>query len=156
MLINQTLLRTWRPRSRTRKASQPISKDSSLMERNSRTAAMFLTTTFSTITPSTWSSNSVKVFRSSSRPFLARRSLSTSSHQTLLQTWKPRFKRRKASRPNGKGWSLQARVLKTAELFLTTTYRGSPPVTWSSHYLEVFFVKLWRSLSGLLLKGLLP
>ena len=73
MLINQTLLRTWRPRSRTRKASQQISKDSSLMERNSRTAAMFLTTTFSTITPSTWSSNSVKVFRSSLRPSLAQR-----------------------------------------------------------------------------------
>merc|ERR1711907_624089 len=53
-----TLSRTSRPRSRTRKESHQISKDSSSLVSNLRMAELFLTTTSKRSLPFTWSSDS--------------------------------------------------------------------------------------------------
>merc|ERR1712110_699797 len=57
MLSQQTPSRTSRPRSKTRKVSHQISKDSSSLESNLRMAEPFLTTTSKRNPLSTWSSD---------------------------------------------------------------------------------------------------
>merc|ERR1712166_523427 len=57
MLSQQTPSRTSRPRSKTRKVSLQISKDSSSLESNSRMEELFQTTTSKRSPLSTWSSD---------------------------------------------------------------------------------------------------
>merc|ERR1712224_452294 len=58
MSSQQTLLRMSKPRSKIKKVSLQISKDSSLLESNSRMEELFLTTTSKRNLPSIWSSDS--------------------------------------------------------------------------------------------------
>merc|ERR1739841_102360 len=58
---NLTPLRTSKPRSKTRKVSHLISKDSSSLENSSKTAELSLTTTSKRNPPFTWSSAFVVV-----------------------------------------------------------------------------------------------
>ena len=58
MLSHLTPLKPSRERSKTRKVSPQINKDSSLLESNSRTEDHFLTTTSKKNQPSTWCSDS--------------------------------------------------------------------------------------------------
>merc|ERR1712139_151593 len=95
MLSQLTLLRTSRPRSKTRKVSLQISKDLSSLESNSRMEELFLTTTSKRSPLSISSSDSEVVCKSSSRPSLVRPSPSMLSQLTLSKTSRPRSKTRK-------------------------------------------------------------
>merc|ERR1711904_91600 len=92
-----TWARTSRLRSKTRKVSLQISKDSSSLESNSRMEELFQTTTSKRNPPSISSSDSEVVCKSSSRPSLVRPSPSMLSQLTLLRTSRPRSKTRKVS-----------------------------------------------------------
>merc|ERR1712021_122625 len=132
MSSQQILLRTSRPRSKTRKVFLQISKDSSSLESNLRTAEPSPTTTFKKNLPSTWSSDLEVVCKSSSRLSPVRPSLSMSSQQTLLRTSRPRSKTRKVSHQISKDLSSPVSSSRMAEPFLTTTSKRSQPSTWFS------------------------
>merc|ERR1711935_554571 len=68
MSSQQTPSRMSRLRSKTRKESHQISKDSSSLESNSKTAELSLTTTSRRNLPSIWSSDLEEECKSSSRP----------------------------------------------------------------------------------------
>merc|ERR1712217_453152 len=97
MLNQLTLLRTSRPRSKTKKVSHQISKDLSSLESNSRMEELFLTTTSKRNLLSTWSSDLEEVCKSSSRPSLVRPSPLMSSQLTPLKTSRLRSKTKKVS-----------------------------------------------------------
>merc|ERR1711977_580147 len=78
MLSQPTPSRTLRPRSKIRKVSLQISRDSSSLENSSRTVEPSPTTTSRRSPPSISCSDSEEVCRSSSRP-----SPSMSSQQTI-------------------------------------------------------------------------
>merc|ERR1712224_831748 len=124
--------RTLRPRSKTRKVSLQISKDSSSLVSNSRTAEPSPTTTSKRSPLSISSSDSEVVCKSSSRPSLVRPSPSMSSQLTPSRTSRPRSRIRKESHQISKDSSSLESNLKMAELFLTTTSKRSPHSTWSS------------------------
>merc|ERR1711871_208337 len=86
MSNNLTPSKTSRLRSRTKKVFPQTSKDSSSPESNSKTAALFRTTTSRRSLLSTWSSDLEEVCKSSLRPSLERPSLSTLSNLTPLRT----------------------------------------------------------------------
>merc|ERR1719265_2634338 len=130
MLSQLILLRTLRLRSKTRKVFHQTSKDSSLPESNSRMEELFQTTTSKKNLPSTWSSDSEEVCKSSSRPSLVRPSPSMLSQLTLSKTLRPRSKTRKVSHLISKDlFSLESN-LRMEELFQTTTSKRSPLSTW--------------------------
>merc|ERR1712100_563902 len=137
MLSQLTPSKTSRPRSKTRKVSLQISKDSSSLENNSRTAEPFPTTTSRRSPPSTWSSDLEEVCKSSSRPSLVRPSLLMSSQPTPLRTSRPRSKTRKVFLQISKDLSSLESNSRMEEPFPTTTSRRSPPSTWSSDLEEV-------------------
>merc|ERR1712227_1157074 len=89
--------RTSRPRSKIRKVSHQISRDSSSLESSSRTAEPSPTTTSRRSPLSISSSDLEVVCKSSSRLSLVRPSPSTSSQLTPSKTSKPRSKIRKVS-----------------------------------------------------------
>merc|ERR1712094_159011 len=121
-----------RPRSRTRRASLPISSASSSRASSSRTAAPSRTTTSRRSRPSTWCSASAAACRSSSRPSPARPSRSRSSRPTRSTTSRPRSRTRRASRPTSSASSSRASSSRTAALSRTTTSRRSRRCTWCS------------------------
>merc|ERR1712166_1466221 len=125
-LSQQIPSRTSRLRSKTRKESLQISKDSSSPESNLKTAELSLTTTSKRSLLSILFSDLEEECRSSSRPSLERPSLLMSSQQTLSRTSKPRFKIRKESHQISKDSSSLENNLKTAELFQTTTFKKNP------------------------------
>merc|ERR1712007_198577 len=127
-----TLLIMSRPRSKTRKESHQISKDSSSLESSSRTAEPSPTTTSRRSLPSILCSDSEEVCRSSSRPSLVRPSPSMSSQQTPLITSRPRSNTRKESHQISKDSSSPESNSRMAELFLTTTSKRSPLSIWFS------------------------
>merc|ERR1711935_1195441 len=127
MSNQQILLRTSRPRSKTRKVFLQISKDLSSLESNLRTAEPSPTTTFKKNLPSTWSSDLEVVCKSSSRLSLVRPSLSMSSQQTPSKMSRLRSKIRKASHQISKDLSSLESNSKTAEPFPITTSKRSPP-----------------------------
>merc|ERR1711998_69106 len=131
MLSQLTLSRTSRPRSKTRKVSLQISKDSSSLESNLRMAEPSLTTTSKRSPPFTWSSD-LEVECKSSSPSLVRPSHSMLSQLTPLRTSRPRSKTRKVSLQISKDLSSLESNLKMVELFPTTTSKRSPLFTWSS------------------------
>jgi len=135
-LSHQTPLRMSRPRSKIRKESLPINKDSSSLENNLKTEELFPTTTSRKNQPSTWSSDSEVECKSSWKHSQERPSPSTLNHQTPLKTSRPRSKIRKVSPPINKDSSLQENNLRMAEHFLTTTSKRSQPCTWSSDWEE--------------------
>ena len=132
MLNHQTPSKTWRQRSRIRKESHPINRDSFSPESNLKTAELSVTTTSKRNQHSTWSSDSEVVCRSSLRLWLARPLPSTLNHQTPLKTSRLRFKIRRESHPINKDSSLQESNWKTEEPSLTTTFKRSQLFTWSS------------------------
>jgi len=136
MLNPQTLSKTSRLRSRTRKVSHPINRDSSLQESNWKTEEPSQTTTFKRNLLSIWSSDSEEVCRSSLRLWLERPSHSMLNPQTPLKTSKLRSKIRKVSPQINKDSSSLESNLRMAEPFLTTTSKRSPPFTWSSDWEE--------------------
>merc|ERR1711907_358924 len=109
-----------RLRSKTRKVSHQISKDSSSLESNLRMAEPFLTTTSKRNLPSTWSSDLEVVCESSSRPSLVRPSPSMSSQLTPSKTSRPRSKTRKVSHQISKDSSSLVSNLRMAEPSQTT------------------------------------
>merc|ERR1711907_575394 len=119
--------RTSRPRSKTRKVSLQISRDSSSLESSSRTAEPSQTTTSRRSLPSISSSDSEVVCRSSSRPSLVRLSPLMSSQPTLLRTSRLRSKTRKVSHQISKDSSSLESNLRMEEPFLTTTSKRNQP-----------------------------
>merc|ERR1719284_408919 len=107
-----------RLRSKTKKVSHLISKDSSSPESNLRMEEPFQTTTSKRSLLSILSSDSEVVCRSSSRPSLVRPSPSMSSQQTLSRTSRPRSKIRKESHQTSKDLSSQESNSRMEELFL--------------------------------------
>merc|ERR1712086_885021 len=132
MSSQQTPSKTSRLRSKTRKESHQISKDSSSPESNLRMAELFLTTT-SKRSPHFISSSDLEVVcKSSSRLSPVRPSPSMSSQQTPSRTSRPRSKTRKESHQISKDSSSLESNLRMAELFLTTTSKRSPHFISSS------------------------
>merc|ERR1712166_899102 len=143
MLNQQTPSRTSRLRSKTRKVSHQINKDSSLLVSNSRMVELSVTTTSKRNLPSISSSDLEVVCKSSSRPSLVKPSLLMSNQQTQSKTSRPRSKTRKVSHQINKDLSSLVSNLKTAELFPTTTCKKSQP-SISSSDLEVVCKSLLR------------
>merc|ERR1712037_700812 len=126
-LSHLTPLRMLRQRSRIRKVSHPISRDSSSLESSSRTEELFQITTSRRNLPSISYSDFVVVCRSSSRPSPVRPSPSKSSHLTPSRTSRPRSKTRKVSHLTSRDSSSQESNLRMAGPPATTTSRKSPP-----------------------------
>merc|ERR1712166_183761 len=131
-LSQQTPLRTSRLRSKTRKVFLQISKDSSLLESNSKTVEPSPITTSRKSPLSISSSDLEVVCKSLSRLSLVRPSLLMSSQQTLLRTSRPRSKIRKVSLQISKDSSSLESNLRMEELSPTTTSKKSPLSIWSS------------------------
>merc|ERR1712224_502772 len=128
--------RTLRPRSKTRKVSLQISKDSSSLVSNSRTAEPSPTTTSKRSPLSISSSDSEVVCKSSSRPSLVRPSPSMSSQLTPSRTSRPRSKTRKVSLQISKDLSSLVSNSRMEEPSPITTSKRSP-LSISSSDLEV-------------------
>merc|ERR1711937_774254 len=127
-----TLLRTSKPRSKIRKVFDQISKDSSSLVSNLRMEELSLTTTSKRSPLSISFSDLEEVCRSSSRLSLVRPSLLMSSQLTPSRTSRLRSKTRRESHQISKDLSSLVSNSRTAEPFLTTTSRRSPPSTWCS------------------------
>merc|ERR1711998_729108 len=136
MLSQLTPLRTSRPRSKIRKVSLQISKDSSSLESNSRMEELFQTTTSKRSPLSISSSDSEVVCKSSSRPSLVRPSPSMLSQLTPSKTSRPRSKTRKVSLQISKDSSSLESNSRMEEPSATTTSKRSP-LSISSSDLEV-------------------
>merc|ERR1712023_607560 len=136
MSNQQTLLKTSRLRSKTRKVSHLISKDLSSLVSNWKTAEPSPITTSKRNLPFTWSSDSEVVCKSSLRLSLVRPSPSMLSQLTPSKTSRPRFKTRKVSHQISKDLSSPVSNSKTVEPFLTTIFKRNPP-SISSSDLEV-------------------
>merc|ERR1712110_313369 len=130
MSSQQTQSKTLRLRSKTRKVSHQISKDSSSLVSSSRTEELSPITTSKRSQPSIWSSDLEVVCKSSSRPLLVRPSPLMSSQLIQLRMLRPRSKIRKVSHQTSKDLSSLVSNWKTAEPFLTTTSKRSPLSTW--------------------------
>merc|ERR1712100_161504 len=124
--------RTLRPRSKTRKVSLQISKDSSSLVSNSRTAEPSPTTTSKRSPLSISFSDSEVVCKSSSRPSLVRPSPSMSSQLTPSRMSRPRSRTKKVFLQISRDSSSQESNSRMAELSPTTTSRRSPPSISSS------------------------
>jgi len=125
-----TPLRTWRPRSKTRRVSPQISSVLSSLESSSKMVALFLTITSKKSQLFTWSSDFAVVCKSSLRPSPVRPSLSMLSHLTLLKTSRLRSRTRKVSPQISSASSSLESSSKTAEPSATTTFKRSQPSTW--------------------------
>merc|ERR1712071_543169 len=97
MLSQQTPSRTSRPRSKTKKVSLQINKDSSSLESNLRMEEPSPTTTSKKSLPSIWSSDLEVECKSSSKLSLVKPSLLMLSQQTPSKTSRPRSKTKKVS-----------------------------------------------------------
>merc|ERR1712078_844817 len=126
-----TPLRTSRPRSKTRKVSLQISKDSSSLVSNLRMEEPSPTTTSKRSPLSISSSDSEVECKSSSRLSLVRPSPLMSSQLTPSRTSRPRSKIRKVSHQTSKDLSSLESSSRTAEPSLITTSKRSPPSIWS-------------------------
>merc|ERR1712124_10050 len=111
------LLKTSRPRSKTKKESHLISKDLSSLESNLRMEELFQTTIFKRNPLFTWFSDSEEECKSSSRLSLVRPSPLMSSQQTLLRMSRPRSKIRKVSHQTSKDLSSLESNLRMEEPF---------------------------------------
>merc|ERR1711988_1340270 len=118
--------KTLRLRSRTKKVSHQISRDSSSLESSSRTVEPSPTTTSKRNPLSISFLDSEVVCKSSSRLSLVRPSPSMSSQLTPLRTSKPRSKIRKVFHQISKDSSSLVSNLRMEELSLTTTSKRSP------------------------------
>merc|ERR1711943_67035 len=132
MSSQPTPSRTSRPRSKTRKVSLQISKDSSSLVSNLRMEEPSPTTTSKRSPLSISSSDSEVECKSSSRLSLVRPSPLMSSQQTPSRTSRPRSKIRKVSHQTSKDLSSLESNSRMEELFQTTTSKKSQPSTWSS------------------------
>merc|ERR1712227_532752 len=130
MLSQLTPSKTSKLRSKTKKVSLQISKDSSSLESNSRMEELSLTTTSKKNQPSTWSSDLEEVCKSSSRPSLVRPSPSMLSQLTPLKTSRLRSKTKKVFLQISKDLSSLESNSKMEELSLTTISKRSLLSTW--------------------------
>merc|ERR1711975_112496 len=122
--------KTSKLKSKTKKVSHQINKDLSLLESNSRTEELFLTTTSKRNQLSTWSSDLEEVCKSSLRPSLVKPSPLMLSQLTLLRMSRPKSKTKKVFLQISKDLSSLESNSRTEELFLTTTSKRSPLSTW--------------------------
>ena len=127
MSSQQTPLKTLRLRSKTRKESHQISRDSSLLVSNSKTAEPSPITTSKKSPLSTWSSDLEEVCKSSSRHSLVKPSPLMLNQLTPSRMLKPRSKIRKESLQTSRDLSSLESNLRTEELFLITTFKKSQP-----------------------------
>ena len=127
MLNQQTPLKTSRLRSKTRKESHQISRDSSLLVSNSRTAEPSPITTSRKSPLSISFSDLEEVCKSSSRPSLVKPSPLMLSQQTPLKMLKPKSKIRKEFHQISRDLSSLESNLRTEELFLTIIFKKSQP-----------------------------
>jgi len=127
----QTPLRTSKQRSKTKKVSHLINKDSFLLVNNLKTEELSQTTIFKKNPHFTLYSDSEVVCKSLSRPLLVRQSLLMLKPQTPLRMSKPKFKTKKESHQINKDSSLPVNNLKTEELSLITTSKKNPLFTLS-------------------------
>merc|ERR1712019_170999 len=124
--------RTSRLRSKTRKESHPISRDSSSPESSLKTEEPFLITT-SRRSPLFISYSDLEVVcKFSSRPSPVRPSPSKLSHLTPSRTSRPRSRTRKVSHPISKDLSSLESSSRMEEPFPITTSRRNLPSILSS------------------------
>jgi len=159
MSNQQTPLKMSRLRSKTRKVSHQISRDSFLLVSNSKTAEPSPITTSKKSPLSTWYSDLEEVCKSSSRPSLVKLSPLMLSQLTPLRMSKPRSKIKKEFHQISRDLSLLESNLKMEELFPTIIFKKSPLFTWSSDLEEVCKSSSRPSLvkpSPLMLSQLIP
>ena len=132
MLNQQTPLKTSRLRSKTRKESHQISRDSSLLVSNSRTAEPSPITTSRKSPLSISFSDLEEVCKSSSRPSLVKPSPQMLSQQKPLRMSKQKSKIRKEFPQISRDSSSLESNLKMEELFQITTSKRSPLSIWYS------------------------
>merc|ERR1712166_454389 len=132
MSNQQTPSKTSRLRSKTRKVSHQINKDSSLLVSNSRMVELSVTTTSKRNPPSISSSDLEVVCKSLLKPSLVRPSPLMSNQQTQSKTSRPRSKTRKVSHQINKDSSSLVSNLKMAEPFQITTFKRNLPFIWFS------------------------
>jgi len=130
MLSQLIPLKTLKLRSKTKKVSHQINKDSSSLVSNLKMAELFLTTTSKRSQPSTWFSDLEEVCKSSSRPWLVKPSLLMLSQLTPSKTSKLRSRTRKVFLQTNKDLSSLVSNLRMEEHFLTTTFKKSLLFTW--------------------------
>merc|ERR1712166_1211994 len=126
MSSQQTPSRTSRPRSKTRKVSHQINKDSSSLESNLRMEEPFPITTSRRNLPSISSSVLEVVCKFSLRLLPERPLPSMSSQQIPLRTSRPRSKTKKVSHQISKDLSSPESNSRMEELFPITTSKKSP------------------------------
>ena len=127
MLNQQTPLKTSRLRSKTRKESHQISRDSSSLESNLKMEELFQITTSKRSPLSIWYSDLEEECKSSSRPSLVKPSPLMLSQQTPLKMSKPKSKIRKEFHQISRDLSSLESNLRTEELFLTIIFKKSQP-----------------------------
>ena len=137
MLSQLTPLKMSRLRFKTKKVSHQISRDSSSLESNSRTAEPSPITTSRKNLLSTQFSDLEEVCKSSSRPLLERPSHQTLNQLIPLKTSKLRSKTKKEFPQISRDLSLLESNLKTEEPYLTTTSKRNPHSTQSLDLEEV-------------------
>ena len=126
MLSQQTPLKMSRLKSKIKKESHQISKDSFSLESNLKMEELFQTTTFKKSQLSTWFSDLEEVCKSSSRLLLEKPSLLMLSQLTPLKTSRPKSKTKKEFHQISKDLSSLESNLKMEEPFLTTTSKKNP------------------------------
>jgi hypothetical protein len=126
MLNQQTPLKMLKLKSKIKKESHQISKDSFSLESNLKMEELFQTTTFKKSQLSTWFSDLEEVCKSSSRLLLEKPSLLMLSQLTPLKTSRPKSKTKKEFHQISKDLSSLESNLKMEEPFLTTTSKKNP------------------------------
>ena len=127
MSNQQTPLKMSRPRSKTRKVFHQISRDSSLLVSNSKTAEPSPITTSKKSPLSILFSDLEEVCKSSSRPSLVKPSPLMLSQLIPLKMSKPRSKIKKEFHQTSRDLSSLENNLKMEELFLITISKKSQP-----------------------------
>jgi len=145
MLNHPTPLITSRLKSKTKKESHPINKDSSLLENSWKMVEPSLTTIFKRNQLFIWCLDSEEVCKSSSRLWLERPLLLMLNLLTLLIMLRPKFRTRKESHPINRDLSSQESNSKMEEHYQTTTFKKNLLSIWSSDW-EVVCRSLWKLL----------
>jgi hypothetical protein len=130
------LLKTSRPRSKTKKEFPPINKDLFLQENNWKTEEPYLTTIFKRNQLSIWSLDWEEECKFLSKLLLEKLSLWKSNPLIQLKTSRLKFKIRKEFPPINKDLFLPENNWKTEEPYLTTIFKRNQLSTWSLDWEE--------------------
>ena len=129
-LSRATPLKTWRQRSKTKKASPQTNRGWSSLVSSWKMVVLLATTIFRRSPLYIWCCVFVAECRSSWKPWPERPSRLKSSRAILLRMWRQKSKTKKASLPTNRGWSSLESSWKMVALWATIISRRSPPFIW--------------------------